>query len=152
MHLSIKWSLSRGQDTYGWNLVSLLDTETGKRYRAKGGGYDMLGTVLGKWLENRYQKELLAVSNCAAATYDTNTGMTYSEKSSWYHYGKLPLSACKMDGMTYEVNKRRVDLNGSAGLDAMKEVAHAIRLRIKSISNPRGRTVGFEVEPIDAST
>jgi hypothetical protein len=52
-HLNISWSVSRGQDTYGYNICRLDDTRTGKRYHLNGGGYDMIGTVLGDWLEDQ---------------------------------------------------------------------------------------------------
>ena len=46
--LKIKWSVSRGRDTYGFHICTLYDGE--RAYRTKGGGYDMVGTVFGEWL------------------------------------------------------------------------------------------------------
>lgn len=36
-YLSLSWSISRGRDTYGYNIARLDDHATGKRYRCSGG-------------------------------------------------------------------------------------------------------------------
>ena len=53
--LIFKWTVSRGRDTYGYNICSLfVDGE--KEASCNGGGYDMKGTVLGVWMEFEFQK------------------------------------------------------------------------------------------------
>ena len=42
--------VSRGRDTYGYNMVT-LSSNTGKKFRAMGGGYDMHGQVLGEYVQ-----------------------------------------------------------------------------------------------------
>lgn len=43
--LEFQTSVSRGADTYGYNIVRLVDTHyNGKAYKCMGGGYDMHGT------------------------------------------------------------------------------------------------------------
>lgn len=39
--LALSWSVSRGRDTYGYNICRLDDTSTGERFKCMGGGYDM---------------------------------------------------------------------------------------------------------------
>lgn len=56
--LSLSWSVSRGSDTYGYNICRLDDSSTYKRYRCNGGGYDMIGTVFGDWLADVHQDKL----------------------------------------------------------------------------------------------
>ena len=56
--LTLSWSTSKGRDTYGYNICRLDDRNNGKRFRCMGGGYDMIGTVFGDWLETYYQNEL----------------------------------------------------------------------------------------------
>lgn len=51
-NLIIKWSVSKGRDTYGYNICTLWDGD--KRYKTCGGGYDMLGTVFANWLATNY--------------------------------------------------------------------------------------------------
>lgn len=57
--LALSWSISKGRDTYGYNICRLDDRNNGKRFRCMGGGYDMIGTVFGDWLETYYQSELV---------------------------------------------------------------------------------------------
>lgn len=56
--LIVKWGTSRGRDTYGYTTCSLW--EDGRRMTAcNGGGYDMRGTVFGRWLAAKYADRLL---------------------------------------------------------------------------------------------
>lgn len=48
-NVDLRWGVSKAQDTYGYPLVS-LNTPMG-RVRSCGGGYDMIGTVVGDYLE-----------------------------------------------------------------------------------------------------
>lgn len=61
-HLTVSWSVSRGRNTYGYNICRLDDYGTGKRYRCNGGGYDMQGTVFAEWLQDQYQKRMQATN------------------------------------------------------------------------------------------
>lgn len=57
--LNVKWSTSRAQDSYGYPMIKLDDAS--RRHapiRAVGGGYDMVGTVLGDWLQTMRQDKL----------------------------------------------------------------------------------------------
>lgn len=57
MVLVWKYGVSRGQDTYGYTLVSLY-VDGKKVAKTGGGGYDMKGSVLGQWITNNFQDEL----------------------------------------------------------------------------------------------
>ena len=58
MLLSFKWTVSRGRDTYGYNVVT-LKADGKKVAQCNGGGYDMTGTCLGNWVANHFKDELL---------------------------------------------------------------------------------------------
>jgi len=52
-----KWTVSRGRNTYGYNICTLyIDGE--KVAACNGGGYDMQGTCLGNWLAVHGEKRL----------------------------------------------------------------------------------------------
>lgn len=54
---TIKYSESRGRDTYGWNICTLR--EYGQKIaRCNGGGYDMAGTVFAEWVKVHFAAEL----------------------------------------------------------------------------------------------
>lgn len=55
--IKITHGTSRGRDTYGYNLVTAIDSTTGKRFQECGGGYDMVGSAMGRWLASTLQSE-----------------------------------------------------------------------------------------------
>jgi len=137
-YLSIRWSVSRAQDTYGYNVITLTDQATGKKYRAKGGGYDMTGAVFGEWLQDAHQNALQAIAHRAAAYYDGN-GQGYTvregERASWFNPDGL------LYGMT-EHHDGRVILDGAVGIDTMQQVVKAIGLELTRTYVPSGRNRG----------
>lgn len=58
--LEFKWTVSRGRDTYGYNICTLY-TDGVKVARCNGGGYDMKGTCLGNFIAHAYADRLLAL-------------------------------------------------------------------------------------------
>lgn len=130
-HLSISWSISRGRDTYGYNICRLDDNQTGKRYRCMGGGYDMIGTVFGNWLEDQYQERLRAL----VAT--------------------LPLFDCECFVPGYRQSKElygltirpdnTVSLDGACGIECMRTIAKALGLEVQWQGNRKGHTLGYYV-------
>lgn len=55
--LEFKWTVSRGQNTYGYNICSLY-VNGDKVSSCNGGGYDMEGTAFGNWVEKEFQNKL----------------------------------------------------------------------------------------------
>lgn len=55
--LRFKWTVSRGRDTYGYNICSLYVDGT-KVSACNGGGYDMKGTSFGNWLAAAFAENL----------------------------------------------------------------------------------------------
>ena len=119
-HLSLSWSVSKGQYTYGYNICRLDDRNNGHRFRTIGGGYDMIGTVFGEWLQHYYQSELIKIKD----------GDFY--------------------GMTYRADKNQVVLDGACGIDCMMRIADAIGLDVQrdyiATGRRRGETIGWFVQ------
>jgi hypothetical protein len=137
-HLSVTWSISRGRDTYGYNICRLDSRQSGKRYRCSGGGYDMIGTVFGDWLESEYQSELVELVS------------------------RLPLEDCGYSvagfrRVTEEINPRfygltvrpdgSVSLDGACGQSSMIRIAEALGLEVQWEGNKKGHTIGYFVAP-----
>ena len=59
--LEFKWTVSRGRDTYGYNICTLY-VDGVKVSRCNGGGYDMEGTCLGDWMAHAFKDELLKLT------------------------------------------------------------------------------------------
>ena len=59
--LRFKWTVSRGRDTYGYNICSLwIDGQ--KVSSCNGGGYDMKGTALGDWMALEFKDKLVTLT------------------------------------------------------------------------------------------
>lgn len=120
--LFLSWSVSKGRDTYGYNITRLDDVNVGKRYRCNGGGYDMVGTVLGMWLQEQHQERLMEIKKKAyhKITIDKDSGCRVREENSKGLYG-----------MAYIVPLKKVCLDGACGVDSIIRIAEAIGLQIK---------------------
>ena len=140
--LSISWSTSRGVDTYGYNICRLDDNRTGRRYRTCGGGYDMIGTVIGEWLADVYQSELQAIGHLAGVYY-SKAGGYQSRRSA----DGLGLVRAYLYGMTRNDDTGRVTLDGACGTSTMIAIAEAIGLRFSWFGNRKGQTLGYFVSP-----
>lgn len=119
-YLAVSWAISRGRDTFGYGICRLDDTLTDVRYRCMGGGYDMVGTVVGQWLEDLFQPQLQLLDLSDAEGW-----------SSRRHYGAIP----GKDGY--------VHLDGGCGLESMRSLAEAIGVDLKWVGNRHGNVAGF---------
>lgn len=136
-HLVISWSTSKGQDTYGYSICRLDDRETGKRYRTCGGGYDMIGTVFGDWLEDYYQADLMELVKERMKDPEGFEDCNYAVKG----YLKFP----GLYGMTYNTNTGKVAIDGACGISSVISIAEALGLEVQWEGNRKGHTTGYYV-------
>jgi hypothetical protein len=139
--LALSWSVSRGRDTYGYNICRLDDTSTGDRFKCMGGGYDMLGTVFAQWIEANYQPELLALKDRASYVFPLEGAPRPANHDNCFY------------GMSYHEKGERVSLDGACGLDCMIRIAEAIGLEVErdyiAKGRRRGETVGWYVSEVE---
>ena len=140
-YLAISWGVSRGRDTYGYNICRGDSLHTGIRYRTMGCGYDMIGTVLGDYLQDAIQPELQAlVTDRCADLVDCG----YSVAG----YLKLPelygLTVCKSGAASIVVT-----LDGVCGRDAMIRIAEACGYDVTSTCNRKGHVIGYFISKRD---
>lgn len=134
-HLSLSWSISKGRETYGYNICRLDDRNNGERFKCMGGGYDMVGTVFGNWLEANYQDRLLAIKARASHVFPIDGA----------HYpANTPES---LYGMRYHENDNRISLDGACGIDCMIRIAEEIGIDVQrdyiAKGRRRGDTIGW---------
>ena len=135
-HLSISWSISRGRDTYGYNICRLDSRQSGVRYKCMGGGYDMIGAVFGQWLESEYQSELVElVADLPKISYGSGSRLQISEEINPRFYG-----------LTIRENGS-VSLDGACGQSCMVGIAQALGLEVQWEGNKKGHTIGYFVAP-----
>lgn len=133
-YLALSWSTSRGRDTFGYNICRLDDRSTDKRYKCMGGGYDMVGTVVGNYLQEAFQKELLSIQ-----------GNAYHINSAKFGYIEN-VGSNRLYGMLHDQVNGLVMIDGGCGLESVKRIAEAIGVTITSNYNKRkARTEGFFV-------
>lgn len=144
-YLSVKRTTSRGRDTYGYNICTVTDQETGKKYRCNGGGYDLLGRSVGNWLEDRYQDELLAIKDQAY------THWIPSEDGPWdQNTNRGGLYGMNYYGPNDSGRAVRVSLDGGAcGLSRMEAIAKAIGIKLtRTYAGRNNHTTGYIVSAL----
>jgi hypothetical protein len=111
-------------DTYGYNICKL--TCNGGKWTTCGGGYDMIGTVVGKYLQDMWQDELQAfvVKNQADLVPYGSESLGWKQLPDYYGL------FVKQDG--------NVLLDGGCGLECMLKIAEAIGLTYQKVVNKKG--------------
>lgn len=105
--LELKYSISKARDTYGDNIVTLIDEC--KKYRTLGGGYDMIGTVFAQWLKDHYYDELFQLAQDEIKRKEEYYGLFVSD------------------------DKAKIWLDGCCGFECIKKIAKAIGLEVQTI-------------------
>lgn len=121
--LNLKWSRSKARDTYGYNR--LTGTTNSGKYVTCGGGYDMVGAVIGDWLTSEYQDELRTY---AATLTREPLGVTKHFKFAEC-YGLF----ARADGSVY--------LDGARGQESMRRIAESAGLEMHYSYSKRGHLV-----------
>ena len=131
--LNIKWTTSRGRDTYGYNICTLTD-DRGAQFRTIGGGYDMTSTVLGDWMAAQYQERLHRIRRQAYTSVNKRHKCRHNE------------SPTALYGCSYNAITDKVTLDGGCGENSMRAIAKAIGLDVMTTYNNRkGHHDGFIV-------
>jgi hypothetical protein len=93
MRLEFKWTVSRGRNTYGYNVCSLYVDGT-KVSSCNGGGYDMKATALGNWFARRFEGQLrkmvIPMSRRNGVQVQEYYGLTYHDPN--FDPGKAPIT------------------------------------------------------------
>lgn len=131
-NLHFKWTVSKGRDTYGYNICTLLvDGEVVGR--CNGGGYDMQGTAFGEWIQNAYQDKLRQLfaadiknieTNENCRTYNTNKGVVIKHMPGSGFYGVT----IYWDTMS---KTARISLDGACGFNSIQRIAEAIGITLQ---------------------
>jgi len=139
--LSLKVGTSRGRDTYGWTMVTLIVNSSGKRYRARGGGYDMYGTVIAGYLESTFQDRLRVI---AAHALSNDAPSAMSDRNTYCIFDR------DLYGIYLNLSTGAVTLDGGCGLASMMRIAKQIGISIienrLTCGKKRVRTTGYTVE------
>lgn len=131
--LAFRWTTSKAVESYGWNILTATDVLTGQKYRCTGGGYDMGGTVLAKYLEDIHQDKL--------------RGITSSAYHRWHGEG-LTVNTSGLYGLRSSKDGS-MHLDGGCGIESMVVIARAIGLEVtRTFDRRTGHTTGFLIGPV----
>lgn len=125
--LTFKWTVSKGRDTYGYNICSLW-IRGRKVASCMGGGYDMQGVCFANYLMDGYRDRLEKL---------TGSGSTANGKGFYglTFYGRGDRRQ-KRKGKT-----GRAFLDGALGFGCMVWVAKAVGLRVTYIYETKRESV-----------
>lgn len=144
--LTVKWSISKAQDTYGYNICTVVNDDNGERFKCLGGGYDMLGTSLANFIEKEYQAELIAKHDQAYAKYVDSKRLDDGTNKQGF-YG---MTAHTKGGECYKVS-----LDGGCGINSIERIIKEVlglTLERKYSYDRKGRvkdTIGFYLYPTE---
>lgn len=128
MNLHFKFTISRGRDTYGYNICTLL-VDGQILGRCIGGGYDMQGTAFAQWLESGFQPELKLMCR------ENGIGEQLPQRN--YTKGGVIVRVYDLPGYygltvhTPDKGTEMVHLDGGCGFDSMKRIAEAIGIKLQ---------------------
>lgn len=141
-YLRISHGVSRGRETYGYNIVTLTDetSHPARKFRCMGGGYDMVGTVLADWLVATHPDKLDKLTDRAHATWSAADG---------YQSLGNDDRARDLYGMTVHYGARgeieRVTVDGACGVESVQRIIRAAGLQLTRTHDRRGNTTGWIV-------
>ena len=110
------WSVSKGRDTYGYNICTLREGFNRNKIASTcGGGYDMKGTVLADFIKLHFENELKRLNS------KEFYGLSFwNPESKKYH---------KRYQQGY-----KICLNGACGFECMQSILNKIGFKLKLIS------------------
>lgn len=122
-----KYTVSRGAETYGYNICTLYINGE-KVSSCNGGGYDMRGTALGDWIEVQWPDEIKALP----ASFRDKKGF----QKGFY-------------GLTHRDGKSFLD--GACGISCMQDVLTAIGYGMRWIPTRKKNDDLYMIEPVQVT-
>ena len=144
--LTVKWTISKAQNTYGYNICTVINDDNGERFKCLGGGYDMLGTSLANFIEKEYQNQLYQNADKAYSLRGYPENIQDRAKQGFYG-----MTAHYQNGLVTHVT-----LDGGCGINSIERIIKEVlglTLERKYSYDRKGRvkdTVGFYLYPSEA--
>lgn len=127
--LKFKWTVSKGRDTYGYNICSLY-VDGNKVSSCNGGGYDMRSTALADWMEEEFQEDLrrLPVNYGSLDKTKGFYGLSFRNQKTKKRQGR------------YSKNVKRAHLDGACGFSSMERILKKIGYTLQYVDEGRNYT------------
>lgn len=131
-NVQISWGVSRGRDTYGYNICRAYSPHLNKTFRTCGGGYDMQGTVIGQFIAEAFQQELQALKI---------ESIPYAQTGHFKHP--------ELYGLFFRANGTAY-CDGACGIESMLRIVQALGLEYQRTYNKKGHTTGYIFSKLEA--
>lgn len=95
----------------------------------------MVGTVIGEWLQDRFQTRLLAIRD----RFDAYQGAAYIKSSA---PERIRLYGAVLHFAT-NGKPQRISVDGSCGFTSMEAIAEAIGVKLNATANRKGHLTGY---------
>ena len=130
--LSFSRGVSRGRETEGYPIVRLTHSRTGQVFKCMGGGYCMIGSDLGFYLDQLLKDEPQALEALATSVYkeiQAGEGLPYGlsmrERETLQKDGEYVASKVRK-----AIRERKFYIEGSCGESCMKQIAKIMGIKI----------------------
>lgn len=117
--LSVKWSVSKAQNTYGYNICTVINDDNGERFKCLGGGYDMLGTSLANFIRKEYQTELMQSAEKAYSHYNNACEVEKVRNDKDGYYGMTAI-------YEKDLGLSKVTLDGGCGINSIERIINDV--------------------------
>ena len=125
--LVFKRTVSRGRNTYGYNICSLW-VNGRKQTSCNGGGYDMQGTCLAEYIKANYQDRLIKLK----ANYGSgDRGKGFYGLSFYKNHKRRRASS----------EGAEIYLDGACGFSSIERIATKIGLKLQCVHSSTNETV-----------
>jgi hypothetical protein len=140
-----KWTISRGRDTYGYNICTLYINGE-KVSSCSGGGYDMQGTALGDWIEMQFPEELKTLEAGTSRVVKTKRG-EYQERSG---FGGLFffVQGEKYGSRSRWIEGAKIRVDGGCGICCMEDILKALGYYLRYIPTKSKNNAQYILEPV----
>lgn len=128
--LVFKYGISRGQNSYGYRIVSLF-VDGKKVASTNGGGYDMKGTVLGRYINDRFMPQIVEIAK--EQLQEANRMTKYYNDKGGGIYGLIVTKN--------EKQPARVHLDGMTGFSVCQEVLKLLGYSLEYVTDTDKETI-----------
>ena len=130
--LSLSRGESRGYETQGYPIIRLTHSQTGQVFKCSGGGYCMIGTNLGFYLDQLLNDEPQAIEALATGVYKEIQageglpyGLSFRDRETLQKDGKYVASKVRK-----AIRECKFYLDGGCGDSCIKRIAKIMGLQI----------------------
>ena len=136
--LNFKWTVSKGRDTYGYNICTLRDMGGNKIASTYGGGYDMQGAVLGNFINSYFSNELKKLTADRGGTF-----ARFKHNAGFYgltHYNPKAKSWSRRYLKRAKEHTRSY-VDGACGFDCMRRILAKIGFKMNFVQERKNHSI-----------